>query len=403
VADRRVDFLLVGGGIAAASCARGLLENGVDGQSILIVGREADPPYDRPPLSKGYLAGTESRADVTFDLPGDVELLTRTSVMKLDTAERIARLSTKDEIAFDKALLATGANVRRLRADGSDLDGIHYLRAFGNADAIRSDAEDAEQVVLVGGSYIGCEVAATLTTLGKRCTILMQEAVPLEHHFGSEVGRFIAGVLGEHGVEIVGSDELERFEGDGRVQAVVTKGGRRLPCELAVVGVGVMPDTMLARATGLELGERGGIACSKTLESSAPGIFAAGDVAEYDSVIHGGAARVEHWDVAFQHGRTAARNMLGEDVAHDAVPYFWSDMSDWASLEYVGVGGGEGVVRGSVDGGRFCVFYLDDARLVGALSVGRPEDLQEARRMIAEHSRPPTAQLMDEDTDLATL
>ena len=187
------------------------------------------------------------------------------------------------------------------------------------------------------------------------------------------------------------------------MSAVVTKGGRRLSCELAVVGVGVTPDTMLARAAGLELGERGGIACSKTLETSVPGIFAAGDVAEYESVVHGRPARVEHWDVAFQHGRTAARNLLGEDVAHDVVPYFWSDMSDWASLEYVGVGGGQGVVRGSVDDGRFSVFYVDDGRLVGALSVGRPEDLQEARRMVADGARPAADALADEDSDLAAL
>jgi len=208
--SRDVDFLIVGGGIAAGSAASALRARGAEG-SIVLVGREADPPYDRPPLSKGYLAGTESREDATFEIPDGVEVLTRTSVMKLDAAERVARLSTKEEVAFDKALLATGANVRRLRVEGSDLDGIHYLRAFGNADAIRSDAEDAERVVLVGGSYIGCEVAATLTGLGKRCTILMQEAVPLEHHFGSEVGRFIARILDEHGVELVGSDELERF------------------------------------------------------------------------------------------------------------------------------------------------------------------------------------------------
>ena len=160
-------------------------------------------------------------------------------------------------MAFDKALVATGANVRLLRAEGGQLDGIHYLRALGNADAIRADAEEAEHVVLIGGSYIGTEVAASLTLLGKRCTIVMQEEVTLERGFGTQAGGFFQGVLEEHGVEVIGGDELERFEGDGeRVTKVVTERGRELPADAVVIGAGAVPDTMLAKAAGLELGER---------------------------------------------------------------------------------------------------------------------------------------------------
>ena len=172
---RQVDHLLIGGGLAAANCARWLREEGGEG-TILLVGREPDPPYNRPPLSKGYLQGKESREDALFR-PDEwwdeqrIELLTRTSVMKLDPDARVATLSTKDEIGFDSALLATGSNVRRLRIDGCDLDGIHYLRAFGNSEAIRADAERHERAVLIGGSYIGCEVAASLTAAhGVECT-----------------------------------------------------------------------------------------------------------------------------------------------------------------------------------------------------------------------------------------
>src|SRR2546426_2281344 len=301
----------------------------------MLVGREPDPPYDRPPLSKGYLKGDSGKEDALLE-PREwyerngVELLTRTSVMKLDPGERVARLSTREEVAFDRALLATGANVRRLRVDGADLDGIHYLRAFGNSDAIRSEAEEAGRVVLIGGSYIGCEVAATLTSKGIDCTIVMQEDVTLERQFGREVARHFQSLLEDHGIEVHGGDELERLEGsDGHVRKVVTSNGLELECGCVVIGCGVTPDTMLAKAAGLELGANGGVRVGDTLETSVPGIFAAGDIAEYDSPIHGRPLRIEHWDVAAEHGKTAARNMLGRRAPHDVVPYFFSDPAAW--------------------------------------------------------------------------
>ena len=410
MADRAVDFLLIGGGVAAARCARTLREEGAEG-SILLVGREPDPPYDRPPLSKGYLRGESGREAALAESPdwweaNGVELLTGTSVMKLDADGRTAKLSTKEEVGFDKALLATGANVRRLRADGADLDGLHYLRAFGNSDAIREEAAEAERVVLIGGSYIGCEVAASLTAgLGKHCTILMQEDEVLERTVGPSLAPFFGGILREHGVEIHGGDSLDRFEGsDGRVSRVVTEGGLELDCDMVIVGAGVMPDVTLARSGGLELGEAGGLLCSSGLETSLEGVFAAGDMCEYDSVIHGRPLRLEHWDVAAEHGKTAARNMLGQGVDHDVVPYFFSDLADWVSLGYVGPGVGEPTIRGSVDDGSFTAFYLDDGKVTAALAVGdRDADLDEARRFIKAGSRPDPSALADEGTGLNSL
>ncbi|MBA2505038.1 MAG: FAD-dependent oxidoreductase [Thermoleophilaceae bacterium] len=406
--DRSVDFLLIGGGIAAANCARWLREEGAEG-SILLVGREPDAPYERPPLSKDYLRGEASREDALFREEGwwgeqDIELLTRTSVMKLDAGERVAKLSTKEEIGFGKALIATGANVRRLRGDGTDLDGIHYLRAFGNSDAIRADAADAKRAVLIGGSYIGCEVAASLTEQGVECTILMQEEVPLERSFGPEVARFFEGVLVDHGVSLVAGDEFERFEGSGeRVEKVVTAGGRELAADMVVVGVGVMPDVMLAKGAGLDLGEAGGVKCSSKLETSVEGIYAAGDMCEWDSVIHGRDIRLEHWDVAFSHGKTAALNMLGREVDHDVVPYFFSDLADWASMEYVGPGTGEAVVRGSMQNGEFTAFYVDGGKVRAALTVGRSEDLDHARRFIADDVDARREHLEDLDKELGDI
>jgi 3-phenylpropionate/trans-cinnamate dioxygenase ferredoxin reductase component len=390
MAVRKVDYLLIGGGLASANCARWLREEGAEG-SVLAVGRELDPPYNRPDCSKGYLRGEESREEPLFR-PNEwwqeqhIELLTRTSVTGLDLDTRTAKLSSKEEVEFDQALLATGANVRRLNVDGCDLEQIHYLRTLTNADAIREGVADAQEVVLIGGSYIGCEVAASMTMLGKRATIVMQEQRTLERGFGKQAGRFVEELLKEHGVEIHGEDELERFEGEGRVEKVITRGGLELEADAVVIGAGVAPDIGLAQRAGLQIGERGGVRCSSRLESSVPGVYAAGDICEYDSPIHGEHVRIEHWDVAFNHGKTVALNMLGRDVPHEVVPYFYSVLGDWGELEYVGPAKAwdEEIVRGGYEDGKFTTWYLRDGRVVAALTWGCSEDLDHARRLLAE-------------------
>jgi 3-phenylpropionate/trans-cinnamate dioxygenase ferredoxin reductase subunit len=394
MASRKVEFLLIGGGLASANCARWLREQGTEGD-VLLVGREPDPPYNRPDCSKGYLRGEETREEPLFR-PNDwwaeqnIELLTRTSVTALDQEARVATLSSKAEIEFGKALIATGANVRRLNVPGCELERIHYLRTLGNADAIREGTMDAEEVVLVGGSYIGCEVAASLTKIGKRCTIVMQEQLPLERTFGVRAGGFFRDLLESHGIRIHGSDELECFEGDGRVAKVRTKKGLELPADAVVIGAGVAPDVRLAQTAGLRIGERGGVRCSSRLESSTPGIYAAGDICEYDSVTHQGEPlRIEHWDVAFNQGKTAALNMLGMDVPHLEIPYFFSVLADWGELEYVGPAyeWDDEIVRGSFEDSNFTVWYLKDDAVKAALTFGRSDDLDHARRLILDGSR----------------
>jgi 3-phenylpropionate/trans-cinnamate dioxygenase ferredoxin reductase subunit len=409
VPSRQVDNLLIGGGLASANCARWLREEGGEG-SILLVGREPDRPYNRPPLSKGYLQGKESREEAFFR-PDEwwdeqrIDVLTRTSVMKLDAEARVATLSTKEEVQFETALLATGSNVKRLRVDGCDLDGIHYLRALGNSEAIRADAEERGRAVMIGGSYIGCEVAASLTAAhGVDCSIVMMEDVTFETFYGDKVGRFFQDVLEEHGVTVHGGEELDRFEGDGeRVTKVVTKSGLELDCDFVVVGIGVTPDVSLAKTAGLELGEQGGVKCSAGLETSETGIYAAGDICEYHSPVHGKPMRIEHWDVAFNQGKTAAFNMLGRGLEHDVVPYFFSDLADWVSMEYVGPGSGDPVIRGSMEEGEFAAFYVDDGRVTAAMSVGRSDDLDQARRFITERTQVDPAALGDLDADLASV
>jgi 3-phenylpropionate/trans-cinnamate dioxygenase ferredoxin reductase component len=408
---RKVDYLLIGGGLASANCARWLREEGADGE-VLLVGREPDPPYNRPNCSKGYLRGEESREEAFFR-PAEwwqeqsIELLTRTSVMALDLDARTAKLSSKEEVRFEQALIATGANVRRLNVDGCELEEIHYLRTLGNADAIRASVEHAQEVVLIGGSYIGCEVAASLQLMGKSCTIVMQEDVTLQRGFGEHAGRFFQELLEAHGVKVHGGDELERFEGDGRVQKVITRGGLELAADAVVIGAGVTPDVQLAQRAGLQIGELGGVRSSARLETSATGVFAAGDICEYDSVVHGGPLRIEHWDVAFNHGKTAALNMLGRDVPHREIPYFFSVLGDWGELEYVGPAyrWDQEIVRGSIDDGAFTNWYLQDGRVRGALTFGRSDDLDHARRLIADGAQlgERGAALGDLDADLSTL
>ncbi len=407
MSDRHVAYALIGGGLAAGNCARWLRESGADG-SILLIGRESDLPYNRPPCSKGYLQGKESREDVLFRPSQwyeeqEIEALTRVSAMKLDTAEKVVTLSNRETVSFDQALVATGANVKRLNVEGSELEGIHYLRALGNSDTIRGDAA-GKRVVLIGGSYIASEVAASLTELGSVCTLVMLEPVVLSRGFGETAGRFFQDRLEERGITVYGDDALERFEGaDGRVTRVITKAGHELEADAVVMGTGAMPDVMLARAAGLELGESGGIRVDAHLQTSAPGIYAAGDVAEYESVVHGGRRmRIEHWDVAFNQGKTVALNMLGRKQPHDVVPYFFSDLSDWASLEYVGPAyeWDREIVRGSPEDGEFIVFYMQEGRVAGALSVGRSDDLEHARRLLAADTD--VADRVDELGDLST-
>jgi 3-phenylpropionate/trans-cinnamate dioxygenase ferredoxin reductase subunit len=378
-----VDVLIVGAGGAGATCAETLRTDGFDG-SVLLVGRDVDPPYDRPYCSKEYLRGDIAREDTFLEVPDGVELLVRTSVSGFDAAARTAKLSSGEEIGFGQALLAPGSNVRVLRVDGCQLDGIHYLRTLRNAESIRAAAAEAEHVVLVGGSFIATEVAASLTKLGKRCTQVMEERLPYSLTFGDTAGAFFDGVLAEHGIDRVTGDALARFEGDDRVQRVITASGREIACDTVVMGTGVMPDVLLARAAQLELGETGGVACSADLETSAPGVWAAGDVCEYDSVLHGRRMRIEHWEVAKAQGRAAAAGIRGERQPYAEVPYFWSDLADWCTLEYVGPASewDEEVVRGSVDDGEFTIFYLRGGRVAAALTVGRSDDLDRARELM---------------------
>jgi 3-phenylpropionate/trans-cinnamate dioxygenase ferredoxin reductase subunit len=410
---QQVDYLLIGG-FACGYAAAELRKQGADG-SILLVGREQEPPYERPPLSKEYLRGEAKREDAyvqpaSWYEENEIELRTGTNVMSLDAEARTVKLQGGDEVSFDQALIATGANVNILPVEGSNLDRIHYLRAFGNSDNIRADAEKADRVVLVGGSYIACEVAASLKAKGTDCALVMMEDVALSRTFGEEAGRWFHELLESKGIELNGGETLAAFEGDDHASAVVTESGKTIEGDMVVVGAGVKPDVMLAKKAGLEIDEdNGGIRCDETLQTSVEGIYAAGDVCSYESRVHDRRLRVEHWDVAMQQGQHAARAMAGEAKPYEVVPYFFSDLADWAGLEYVGpaTDWDEVVWRGDRDAGEFAVFYLTDGKVAGALTVEKSEELAHARTLLAEGvdvaGEKSKALLGDPDSDLAEL
>jgi 3-phenylpropionate/trans-cinnamate dioxygenase ferredoxin reductase component len=384
-----VDVLLIGGGIASANAAETLRSEGFDG-SVLLVGREPTLPYHRPPASKEYLRGEQQTDDVlihpsSWYEDNSIDARARTSVLGLDPGERTATLSTKERVRFDRAIIATGANVRRLGVDGAQLDGIHYLRALANSDSIRADTEGAGRIVCVGGSYIASEVAASLATLGRSVTMVMLEDHPLERSFGATAGRFFRGVLEEHGVEVLGGQELAAFTGDERVSGVRLASGRSLEAGAVVVGAGVLPDITLARKAGLTTGELGGVLCDECLRTSSETIWAAGDICEFQSKIHGRPMRIEHEEVAAAQGRTAARNALGAGAPHTEVPFFFSDLSDWAGLEYVGpaLEWDDEDVTGSIDDGEFAIAYRQGGVLRGYLSVNGAGDLDAAMEELA--------------------
>jgi 3-phenylpropionate/trans-cinnamate dioxygenase ferredoxin reductase component len=409
----RTDYLLIGG-FACGYAAAELRKRGADG-SILLVGRETEPPYERPPLTKEYVRGESTREDayvnpVSWYEENGVELRTGTNVMSVDVEGRTAKLQGGEEVGFEKALIATGANVNILRVEGANLDRIHYLRAFGNSDNIRTDAEQADRVVLIGGSYIACEVAASLKSKGTDCALVMMEEVALSRTFGEDVGRWFQELLESKGIEFHGGETLATFEGDDHASAVVTESGKTIEGDMVVVGAGVRPDVMLAERAGLEIdGDDGGIRCDETLQTSAEGIYAAGDVCSYESRVHGRRVRVEHWDVAMQQGQHAARSMMGDAQPYEVVPYFFSDLADWAGLEYVGpaTDWDEVIWRGDRDSGEFAVFYVKDGKVAGALTVERSEDVAHARTLLAEGvdvgGEEAKALLGDPDSDLAEL
>jgi len=395
--------VIVGGGLAAATTAGTLRDDGFDG-GITLIGDEPMPPYERPPLSKEYLRGDETEPH--WVRPSDwyaqnaIDARLGVRVERLLATERVVELEGGERVPFDQAVIATGVRNRRLPIPGIDLAGVLDLRSVPDADAIREEASGASKAVVVGMGFIGAEVASSLRQRGLDVTVVEFFATPLERVLGAELGRVIEALHRDHGVEMVFRDAAEAFEGDGRFEALVTKEGRRIEGDLAVVGVGVEPMTEVASD---DLRIDNGIPVDAMLRTAVEGVWATGDVARHDHPVFG-PIRVEHFDNALKMGVTVARNIQGAGTVHDDPHWFWSDQYD----EQIQMSGfarswDQTVIRGSVKDRSFAAFLLRDGQLLSTFSMNHRFDVRRSMPLIATRAHPDPEVLSDPDFDLRQL
>ncbi|MGZ4433285.1 MAG: NAD(P)/FAD-dependent oxidoreductase [Trebonia sp.] len=406
----RDPIVIIGGGMAGGNAAATLRDEGFSGPVVLL-SRELNVPFGRPPLSKTYLRSEEDLAGWYVRPDGwyaehDVELRNGVVVAAVDPAAHTVTLDSGAELRYDKVLIATGGRNRRIGVDGADLPGIHYLRTVAECDAIKQEAVRGRSAVVVGMGFIGCEVAASLTQLGVRVTAVYPGRDPLERVLGDQVAGVMSAIHRANGVELLAGEQAAAFEGSSRVEAVVTRSGRRIECDFAVAGVGIEPDIP---AVGVE--QQNGILVDECCRASAPDVYAAGDLANHLHPLFG-RIRVEHYNNAEKQGAAAARSMLGSTAPYDYVHSFWSDQYDH-KLEYVGhvEKWDQFVVRGSVREGKLIGIYLVDGIVRAAVGLDRggdPEldtdsEMAACDRLVATQARPAPAVLSDEKTDLWSL
>jgi NADPH-dependent 2,4-dienoyl-CoA reductase/sulfur reductase-like enzyme len=401
-------FVIVGGGLAGATAAETLRAEGFDGP-IVLVAAEPETPYERPPLSKGYLLGTATRDSAQVHGPEwyeehDVDLRTGTRATGLDATGHRLRLESGEELGYAKLLLAVGSSARRLPVPGAHLDGVRYLRTLADADRLRADLTGGgRQVVIVGAGWIGLEVAAAARHHGNAVTVVEPQPTPLHGVLGPEMGAVFARLHRDHGVDLFTDTTVREIRGAaGRVTAVVTDRHAGLAADLVVVGVGALPNVGLAAAAGLEV--ENGVVTDHALRTSAPDVLAAGDVASSYSALLGRHVRVEHWANALHGGPTAARSMLGQDVAHDRVPYFFTDQYD-LGMEYSGLAapGATVVCRGNPESGAFLAFWMEEGRVTAGMSVNLWDATDHFEALIRSRTRVQPARLADPDTALELL
>jgi 3-phenylpropionate/trans-cinnamate dioxygenase ferredoxin reductase component len=364
-------FVIVGAGMAGGKAAETLREEGFDGR-IVLLGAEPDRPYERPPLSKDYLRGEAEREtiylqeDASWYAGHDVELRASTVVESLDVGANAVVLGDGERVDYDALLLTTGAEPRRLPVPGADLAGVHVLRTVGDSDALREVLDAGGRLVVVGAGWIGCEAAASASQRGMEVTVIEPQSVPLERVLGPQLGAFYRDVHLDHGVELRLGDGVEAIEGSGRAERVRTTNGAIVECDAVLIGVGVAPRTELAEGV---LDVDNGILVDAGLRASVDGVFAAGDVANHDHPLLG-RLRVEHWANALEQGPAAARAMLGQDLAYERVPYFFSDQYD-VGMEYAGhsAPGDEVVFRGDPAAREFIAFWVRDGRVTAGMNV----------------------------------
>jgi len=402
-------YVIVGASLTGAKAAETLREEGFDG-NIVLLGEEHERPYERPPLSKGYLLGKDDRSSIFVHEEGwyaenGVDLRLGVRVTALDPGAKQVSLADGGTVAYDRLLLATGASPRRLRAPGGDLDGVLYLRRVGDSERLRAALRGGGQVVTVGGGWIGLEVTAAAREAGCEVTVVEPEPVALYRQLGPELGGVFTDLHKEHGVVFRTRESVTELRGSGgKVTGAVTSSGAVLPADHVVVGIGAIPATGLAADAGLDIGN--GVIVDAGLHSSAPDVFAAGDVANAYHPLYGKHVRVEHWANALNGGPAAARSMLGQGVSYDAVPYFYSDQYD-LGMEAAGLPEPDSydqvVYRGDLAGREFIAFWLSDGMVMAGMNVNVWDVNDDIQALIRSRRRVDEARLADLGTEIADL
>jgi 3-phenylpropionate/trans-cinnamate dioxygenase ferredoxin reductase subunit len=398
-------FIIVGAGLAGAKAAEALRHEGFEGRLVLI-GEEPDRPYERPPLSKDYLRKeTQDKPYVhpeSYYEDHGIELITSTRVTEIDSDSKKLVLNDEESIGYDRLLITTGAEPRRLDVPGSDLDGIHYLRTVADSDQIAERLKPGARLMIVGSGWIGSEIAASARQKGCEVTLLEMGALPLENVLGTDIARVFLQLHRDHGVEFLAETVVESFGGTGAVERVELSNGAIVKSDFVVVGIGVVPRTDVFAEAGLTI--ENGIVVNEHLQTTVDDIFAAGDVANASNPFYRGRIRVEHWANAADQGLIAARSMMGKPATYAEIPYFFSDQYD-TGIEYSGYATewDEVVLRGDPDSREVLAFWLKDHRVVAGMNMNIWDVHDEIRELIRSRQPVRRADLADAEIPLSRL
>lgn len=401
------NFIIVGGGLAGVAAAEELRKQGFEG-TIQLIGQEAHAPYIRPPLSKGYLNGSDG-LDAVYVHPeewyaeNNIELLTGTKVYGVNSVAQEITVAGGKPLHYDKLLLATGSSPRMLPIDGAELGGVHYLRTLDDSQALQKElAGGGRTLVLIGSGWIGMEVGATARSLGNEVTILERDPIPLANAIGDELGTMFADLHKEKGAVLRMQVGVEKIVSDhGKVSGVQLDTGEIIPADMVLIGVGAVPNVALADDAGIIT--ENGIAVDQAMQSSDPNIFAAGDVANAFHPLANMRLRSEHWANALNEGAAAARGMLGQNESFEDIPYFYTDQYD-VGMEYSGYGpmtkGAKVIYRGDRAKREFIAFWIKDERVVAGMNVNVWDVNDQVQRIIRSAKVVDEARLTDESVPL---
>jgi NADPH-dependent 2,4-dienoyl-CoA reductase/sulfur reductase-like enzyme len=385
-------FVILGGGMVAGYAAKEMVDAGLKAGELAIISADTTVPYERPPLSKGFLAGKDTEESIriqpeAFYRDQGIELKLETEVAAVDGKGRKLRLKSGGEFGFEKLLIATGARPRTLGVAGATMHNVHYLRSLDDSKAIQKSAKSAQHALIIGGGFIGMEVAAVLAQMRLQVTMALHEDRIWKKFFSPEMSAFFESYYTARGVRLLKNTSVNALHGDGMVGEAVLSDGSTIPCTVVVAGIGVKPATDMLAGSGIEVAD--GVMVNEYLETNVPGIYAAGDVANYQDVVYGKRRRVEHWDNAVSQGRHCGRTLMGERTPFRHVPYFFSDVFD-LSYEYWGdsSGAGETIHRGDLSTNSFSVWWLREERVVAAFAMNRPDEEREAAQKWIETRQP---------------